>query len=223
MTILIDGTSGDGLTFLELQDEALGDDFAASKYRVRVKRWLNEALAKIRRGVDVEDAEVVEQIALVAGVPEYTLPSQRARIGSVHRSDPWTELVQVGWDDIDPDNVSSGTPDRFATLGETLMVYPTPDTDGVLTVRLWERADQMDDDGDFPAVPADYQDLLVTYARSRLYRAEEDLEMARALMDEFRGGLGEAKGELQFASKARRRQVPGMWQRSTGPSFVRPS
>lgn len=211
-------------TFLELVDLALGDDFEPTKYRGRAQRAVNEALGRIHRRVRLPSAEETEDVALVAGTMDYSLPSSSVRVASVHLRDPWTPLEHVDWDQLDPDSTGTGVPGQFAIRGSTLRVSPTPAAAVTARVRFRGAATVLEGDSDESGLAEEYEDLVVTWARSRLYRWEEDLEMARALRDEFEADLLLMRADVQRAVENRGRRVPGMWQgESSRPSFVRPS
>jgi hypothetical protein len=208
--------------FLSLQDEALADDFDSSKYRARVKKWLNEARGRVRRRIEMADAESTQDIALVAGQREYTLPSDQVRLASAFLLSPYTALPEVDSDELDPGTTASGQASRFALRGSTLIVDPPPSSSGTLRVRYWSDGSEMTADTDSHGIPEDYEDLLITFARSRLFRAEDDIEMATFYMNEFHQELALARGDLQRRSENRARQTPGTWARPATPRFVRP-
>lgn len=211
------------LSFVELQDEALHDDFDPTKYRPKVKRYLNEAAGRIRRRLRLPEAEEVHELTLVAGTATYALPADQIRLASVHLSDPYVELEEADSDDINPAATGAGQPSRFAVRGNTLIVSPVPSASGTLLLQHWSRGTRMVADGDMPGIPEDYEDLLVTYTRARLLRAEDDFEAAGVYMAEFKTELAEARADLQRRTRNRARQVPGTWaRRPGGPRFVRP-
>jgi hypothetical protein len=60
-------------------------------------------------------------------------------------------------------------------------------------------------------VPADYHDALVSYARSKAFRAEDDFEAATAHMADWTAALVAARVDLQHASEDGPVVTPGMW------------
>lgn len=211
-------------TFLELQDAALHDDFDATKYRARVKVLLNEALARVGRRVYGLQRRSTASVSAFAGTSSYALPTDFVRAISLR--DP--ALHPGTLDEVDPewiDDQSTGrnTPLGYAIDGQSLVLWPTPTTATTFTLRYWATPAALAADGDVPAIPADYVDLLVTYARGKLYRLEDDVAMHDALMGQFDAGVFEAKADLQLTSLRRVRQIPGMWDRTARPAFRRPA
>lgn len=215
-------------TYLELQAEALHDDFDPIKYRTYVKRWINDALRKIARRSNIPELQGLTQLTLVAGTAAYGLPADSLRVVSVFDATvgedrgPLEETTQV---DIDALPVASGTPFAFAVHAGKIVLYPTPDRSTYqLFVRYLRNAAELVNDTDtvVASMPDDYVDLLVTYARSRLYRAEDDQATAAALKAEFEDELGRMRADVQHPSR-RRKRTGGMFTGSGAvPAFRRP-
>jgi hypothetical protein len=113
----------------------------------------------------------------------------------------------------------------FAQDGLNVVFYPTPDGVYQLTAR-YERSGtfgQDTDTTDTAGFPDDYADLLVTYTRARLFRAEDDFEAAGVYMGEFEAQVLAMKGDLQLLTRGRPKQVPSMFdRRPAGPRFQVP-
>lgn len=213
-------------TFLDLQNEALHDDFDPNKYRARVKQWLNEARAKVSRRVDSPASRGTQLLVLVAGTASYTLP------------DDWIETVSLvdrtGSDNAPIDEVTTadldtlpdatGRPYYFASDSNAIVLYPTPDQAGYeLHLRYVRNTTELSGDGDeLPAWMEDYADLLVTYARSKLFRAEDDKAMSDSLRNDFELELGQMRADVQRPSR-RVKRTAGMFRAGRAlPSFRRP-
>lgn len=225
MPIILD-TLADGRTFLELQNEALSDDFDPSKYRDLVKVWINEALRKVARRVKSLQHDATQSITTAAGIAAYTLDNDVTRIRWVVDTELRLELDEVTLRDFDGLSSASGRPTLFALSSAGFVLWPTPDGVYDIDARYWAAAIALVNDEDTPAsfgLTDDYVDLLPTYARARLFRAEDDFEAAATYMAEFEAGLTRAKSDLERPSSAGRRQVPGMFAGRRGPSFQRPS
>lgn len=210
-----------GLTFLELQDAALHDDFAPAKYREFAKRYLNEALHRIYRTTRIGDADETEAIALTAGTSTYELPARSIRVDSLR--DPATSqiLTPVSIDDLDAYPASSGTPTMYALVGSDLQVYPTPTATGSLELRYRLNPSDMVEDDDEPILHPDYRHLLVSYARSKLFLFEDDPQMASVWGAQWTVDLAELRADLQKRGR-RIRQVGSAAGPPVRPRFVRP-
>jgi hypothetical protein len=223
MSPIIIDTVLDGRTFLELQNEALGDDFAPEKYRELVKVWMNEALRKIARRITTIGR--TQSVTTAAGSATYALDGDVTRLRWVRDADTHEELDEVGWREFDALPTSSGRPRVFARTDDGLGFWPTPDAVYDIDVRHWASSVKLVDDDDTPAsfgLPDDYADLLVTYARSRLFRAEDDYEAAATYKAEFESDMVRAAVDMLRTSSARKRQIPGMFAVRRAPGFQRP-
>lgn len=223
MTILVDPVAGSGRTFLELQDEALSDDFEATKYRTLARRFLNEAQRRIARRVRVPQLESVQTFSTTSGESTVDLDENVIRINGLRNTTDRDPLDDLGTDAVDDLPVSSGKPSSFAVSNQELTLYPTPDRAYNLEVRYQSRPADLNDDGDVPQMGDDYADLLVTYARARLFRLEDDMEMARLYLEDFEADLARYATDVQLKDRSRVRQIPGQFAGGNrGPSFVRP-
>lgn len=221
---LVFTSTATGRTFLDLQNDALHDDFDPNKYRARVKVLLNEALTRVCRRVYGLQRRATNNIDVLAGINSYTLPNDFVRLVSLH--DPALHpgaLDEVDVEDIDDEPTATGAPAVFAIDAQNLVIWPTPANNSTLTLRYWATAPPLINDGDIPAIPNDYVDLLPTYTRAKLYRLEDDPQMHDALMAQFTSELTDAKADLQQTSLHRPRQVPSMWRPGARPRFVRPT
>jgi hypothetical protein len=210
-------------TFLELQDAALHDDFDPTKYRARAKTAINEALGRIGRRIYSLQRRSTTTVAVSAGTASYALPADLLRVVSLRDAAKHPgELEEADPRWIDDQSASSGTPMAFAVDGSQLTLWPTPTTAVTLTLRYWGTPATLSADGDIPAIPGDYADLLVTYARAKLFLLEDDKQMHDAMIIDFNAGVIEARADLQLTSLRRPRQIPSMWQRTASPRFAKP-
>ncbi len=206
------------LTFLDLIDEVLHDEFAPSKYRTLVRRWLNEGAQKVSRAVRLPVSDQTTTISVVAGTNAYPLSASVERVYSVRRANG-SFLVEV---DIE-DATSSGTGSlaHFAIWDGEIYLWPMPRSAETLTVRFRGDITQMSADTDPVNVPEDFADLLVNYAKSKAFAAEDDPEMATYFRNLYETELRNARAALQERSD-RPNQVQGMMTSSSAPRFHRP-
>lgn len=212
------------LTFLDLQDEVLHDEFDSGKYRTLVKRWLNEAAAKVANALRLPTTDVKgTPIALVAGTQTYTLTSSMNRIDSIVLNG--RNLIELDINELDEfDTAARGTPTHWAIYGNELTFWPTPSAAVSPTVRYQNDQSQMSGDTDTLTVPDEYADVLVNYAKAKAFAAEDDPEMAQFFRTWFETELTRMRQQVQERSRNRTRQVQGMMpSRTTAlPRFERP-
>lgn len=208
-------------TFTSVVAEALGDDFAESKYGTRVGTWLNDALKLMARSSRIPLAEATSTPTIVAGTSSYPLPADFIRLVEVWNTatrDPLTE-ADPAW--INDQAVASGVPYAYALSGNTIVFYPTPSAATTLQLRYIKTSADLSGTGAISGViPDEYGDALVAYCRWHLFRAEDDIEMSVFWKNEFNETFQKLRADLQMRSNAVR-QIPGP-ARSRAPRFARP-
>lgn len=199
------------MTFTQLQDEVLNHGFDES-YRARVKNWLNEAQGRVARYMQVPDFEAPYSVFTTPQNPTFSLPADFVRLVSLNNLttlrclDPSTPQL------LDAYPARSGEPLVFALdpAFDAVRLYPTPDQAYELRLRYFASPTAMSDTNPTSAIPADYTDLLVTYALSRAFRAEDDYEAANFFSGQFTVELQKAATDLQYRDTTTK-QVPGIW------------
>lgn len=216
-------TGPTGGVFLDLQTQTLADDFRAAVHRDNAKRFLNEAQRKIFRRVRVPEAERSLTVTTTAGQPTASLDADVIRLNSLRNTTDREPLTNVAVEELDDYSQSQGKPVVYAVVGRSLLFYPTPDAAYSLAIRYQGRPQQLVADADIPELHEDYYDLLVTFARAKLYRLEDDFEAEQAWLVDFERDLHQYAGDVQHDDRSRVRQVPGMFAgASAAPHFVRP-
>jgi hypothetical protein len=197
-------------SFSDIQTEALGVDFTASAFPgSRVGQYVNEAVHRIARRAHIPSLEQTQSISTVAGTSTYALTTDDIRVLSISNTTDRDALDEADIDDIDEYVLASGKPVMFALSANSLALYPTPDGVYPLQVRYLKDptfANPTDTTTDV-GLPDDYADLLVTYARMRLFRAEDDFDAAGQYKVEFDNDLRALKSDLQRQSPRRIRRV----------------
>jgi hypothetical protein len=204
------------VNFLELQNEVLAHGFDQSVYRLRVQRWLNEAQARIARILELPNQYVTSTITTVVGTDTYNLPSDVVRINGVTNASSPNELTYVeDAADINYNNQAGqgvGEPQYYTlSSGTTLRLSPIPDAVYSLTLDYYKAPSALSADTDVSAIPSDYHDVMISYALSRAYRSEDDMQMSQFFYAEFMRDLQMLGADRQFVVRDGPRQVPGMW------------
>jgi hypothetical protein len=116
-----------------------------------------------------------------------------------------------------------GKPFAYAQYGLDLVLHPTPDGEYPLEIRYQGRPEPLVADGDTLDLPDAYVDAVVAWARYKLFRAEDDVEMAQFWRGEFESTVAELRADLQRRDLSKISRVPSMWeQEARGPSFTMP-
>ena len=206
-------------TYVELQDQVIEHQLNDTKYRPSVKRWLNEAQARIVRQADIRTQYLVTEIAYTGGTSNMPLPSDYARLIEVADSTAdadWSILEPMGMREFDEAPNASGVPTAYLVVGQLLYLYPTPDTDANVALSYWRMATDMAADGDEPEIPSDFHYLLVYYALMRCFQRENDYDAALYWQDQWETQLLKLRTELQYDTADPPKIVPGTWGDLTG-------
>jgi hypothetical protein len=202
-------------TFLEMQDEVLNHGFDPSTYRARVKNWLNEAQGRISRLLELPSLYTTTSIPTVNGTDTYSLPTNVIRINGVTNASSPSELSYVEDPaDINYSNQNGqnlGEPQYYTFFGTSLRLSPIPDAVYTLTVDYYQTANTLQADSDVSLLPSDYHDIMISYALSRAYRSEDDMQMSQFFYSEFMRDLQFMGADRQSVVRDGPRQVPGMW------------
>lgn len=208
--------------FADLVTEVLFDEFDRTKYQALVGTWLGEAAQKVSRAVKLPSSDNTTTISVVAGTQNYPLAESVEKLYWVSNSDG-TYLIESDIDEVTSSS-ERGKPAYFAIWDDELYFWPIPSAADTLTVRYRGGLPDVTDDSTLAAFPDDYYDLLVNYARSKAFAAEDDLEMANYYRGLFESELNRARAALQERSENRPRQIQGMMPDpgSHLPRFRRP-
>lgn len=205
-------------TFLELQNEVLAYGFDSTMYRARVQRWLNEAQHAAIRRVPTRDNQSSGFWTLAAGNNQISLPTGFVRVDSIVRTDDHSPIHPVSAEWADTLTPATGGPSLYWMEFAGIFVYPTPDQPYTLFMRYVRDPAEMVNDADVPTIPPAHQDILISYAAARAYRAEDDQERAGAFMGDFERGLVELAADRRHENGDGPSQVEGMWVGRHGTS-----
>jgi hypothetical protein len=207
-------------TFSDLVDEVLAHGFG-TRYRPRVKVWLNEALGKLGRQSSSVGFEIEATINVVAGTSTYTIPGSVGSIMDV-RADDGLHLTNVDRDAVDSFPVASGAPIVYSIFQGRLTLAPTPNRSSTLKVRYHGLPARLNLDTDTTGIPTEYEDLLIHYALWHAYLGEDDPEMGNVHKQEWMEGVQEFRRDTQLEDSSATSQIPGMMPRVLRPLFRRP-
>jgi hypothetical protein len=159
------------VTFKNLQDRVMDRyNLTSSDARTRIKNHLNERYRALVTSVSLGRVRRTPGIALntVNGTATYT-PTNVVKVIQIAYPAGNKVLDERTEDFIresDPDLSQTGAPDcyvqqKFTATGVTVRIYPTPDAVYALTVDGIVSGTDMSVDGDVPAFPEDFHDILI--------------------------------------------------------------
>ena len=203
------------MDFVSMQNEVLAHGFDSTVYRTRVKNWLNEAQGRIVRILELPSQYATFDITTVAGTDTYTPPTDLVRINGITNASSPSELSFVE----DPADInylnqagqSMGEPQYYTYTGSGIRVSPVPDDVYTLTIDYYKSPTALSADSDVSTLPTDYHDVMISYALSRAYRSEDDMQMSQFFYSEFTRDLAQMGADRQSVVRDGPRQVPGMW------------
>lgn len=204
--------SSTNLTFLELQNEALHDDFSPIRYRERVKGYINDWLGQVFSTTRIATADQDQAVSFTAGNKTASLPATSLRVVSLRNTTPSPdfELDEITQDQFDRLTDSTSEPTLYVLRAGGIDVWPTPGRDLQLQLRFRGDAAAMVDDDDVPAIPNKYRRMLVYHARSELFALGDDEEMAMFWAGKRDAAIRDLRADLQRRS-GRRRRTRSMW------------
>lgn len=199
-----------------MQNEVLAHGFDSSVYRPRVRNWLNEAQSRIARILELPSLYTTSTITTASGTDTYSLSSDVIRINGITNASSPNELTYVNDPaDINYTNYAGqnmGEPQFYTLSGQSsIRLSPVPDDAYTLTVDYYKSPTTLSGDSDVSALPADYHDVMISYALSRAYRSEDDSQMSQFFYSEFMRDLQQMGADRQSVVRDGPRQVPGMW------------
>ena len=202
-------------TFVQLQNEALNYGFADGPqvYRERIKNWINEAEFQIAREVEGPEYQESESIAMVVGTYKYALPLEFLRMQDIYYPILSLRLRAVDLQQFDmtsPTQVS-GPPQMYTLYRNSFLLFPTPANTDEIVVRYIKNPPALVNDTDVPLLAKNYLHLLVMYAVTRAFEAEDDYEAAQYFAGRYKTDLAAYATDVQDRIVDRPRVVDGTW------------
>lgn len=209
-----------GYTYVDLQNEVISHQFSDLKYRPLVKTWLNQAQRRMALESNLRTQESSETISTVAGTTSYALPEDFARIIDLHNPTTQELLTPIDIRSFDALPASTGLPYSYVVIGNQILLYPTPNAIYSLSVRYWQMPQDMVNENDTPAVPAQYQELLIAFAMKKAFLREDDWQAAQVWEGQWEKGMLKLRGEANEDTFDGPRQVGGTWGDEHGGALV---
>lgn len=204
--------------FLGLINEVTNYGFADGPqvYRGRIKGWLNKAQQRIARQVEAPEFQSVQTILTEQGVYKYALPENFLRTQDIYYPELQMRLRMCDLQQFDAmQHNAEGPPGMYTLYAKELWLFPTPNAnEEELEHRYIHNPPWLIEDEDVPQLNPDYWDLLIEYAVSEAYRAEDDLEMAQAHRTLYKEELDAYATDVQDRFVDRPRVISGTWAES---------
>lgn len=180
--------------------------------RKRIEAWLNEAQYQIAREVEGPEYQETETLVLEQGIYKYPLPPDFLRTQDIYYPNLLLRLKMCDLQQFDQTGEIFGPPGMYTLYANELWLFPTPNEQGdKLEHRYIRNAVQMTSETDVPLLNPNYWHLLVEYAVSKAFRAEDDLEMAAAHRTLYKEDLDAYATDVQQRFADRPHIISGTW------------
>ena len=213
-------------TFQDVQTDALSNDFDPTQYGPRAQTAIDDALRDIARNVRLGTLDQTYTVPIVANTQAYALPTDFIRLWEVWNPVDGWPLDGLGMPDIDtaPPG-STGKPTGYAIFANQIYLWPAPNNPTYQVNVRYSRDPAIlinPTDPVSAVIPDEYGDLLVAFARYRMFRFEDDADMTQFWRNEYDALLQRMKSDMQRQNPARTKQIQGRYGRRRVPRFVRP-
>jgi hypothetical protein len=213
-------------TLSDLVTATLMNDFDRTTYIAAAKQAILDGAADVGNQIALDYDFKQTTLTYTNGTNLVALPATIRRVESITdlNGNLLTE-VDTAWIDGNPND--RGLPTAYAMgMGPQVFVWPTPNSNGTLTLRYVNSFDvsTIPDAGlmvAFTHIPEEYLRALVSFARARLFALEDDPDMAAFWRAEYDRDIGRMKADVQFRSRGRR-QRRSIWTRQSYPVFKLP-
>lgn len=200
-------------TFLELQDEVLNHGFNATTYRTRVKDYINICQARIARAAEIRELLTSSSTVITVSNQSFPLPSDFIRLQQLIDNPNNRILIEsdkpIGFGYL-PAN--TGAPSFYSLgAGGICFLDVAADTSYQLTLFYYRDPPALSADADVSILPVDFHDLMVSFALSRAYRSEDDIQMSLFFYQEYERDLAKMRADREYPSLDGPRQVQGTW------------
>lgn len=204
--------------FLGLQNEVLSYGFndGPQVNRERIKAWLNEAQQQLARQVEAPEFQSTETLLTEAGVYRYPVAETFLRTQDIRYPELGTRLRMADLQQFDQFGANvEGPPGMYTLYKKELWLFPTPsESQQELEHRYIHKPAWLVEDEDEPELEGDYWHLLVDYAVSKAFRAEDDYEAAQQFRTLYKEDLAAYATDVQERFVDRPLITGGMWQES---------
>jgi hypothetical protein len=173
----------------ELADQLLIHIQRACEYYADERFWFNA---------------IITTATTSASTATVTVPATVRRVERVTIPAYYTELREVGLNEIDPDTTNTSIPYSYAYLNDTLKLYPVPAATYTLEITGLKVIAAPSVDADDNEWTDEAQDLIVAQTKMTLYRGQfRDPEGTQLALGEVKDALTKLKRET-----ARRLETP---------------
>lgn len=179
-----------------------GDESGAQITDADIVRWANDGQVDIVR--KTECLQKKTEFNVTANDESYDLPADSIRLRRVELDGKALSRVELEeLDNVVPDRnvtgTSSGSPVVYYVWGQTLWLYPKPETAGTSNLDLFylKRPAALAVDADIPEIPVHMHEDIVRYCLARAKELDEEMEQARNIFMDYETRVMLSRDEAQ--------------------------
>jgi hypothetical protein len=180
-----------------------GDDAKVQINDSDIMRWINDAQTELALSNNL--FRITANTAIPGGQYTFTLPPNMYTLHAIKwngvslRSLSQQEADAYIVNNDDSTQVPSGTPSHYWQWGNTIHLYPYPDSNGTASVYYTRKPIDVTNALDTPEVPVQYHNRLVEYCLMQAYALDDNLYGYQVKKDEFKENTKQMKDmqELQ--------------------------
>lgn len=217
------------MTFKQAQDRVMGRlNLTSADARTRIKEFLNERYRELQTSVGLGRVRrTTGTLNTVNGTPTYT-PAGFIKIFQIAYPAGNKILLEKSEDyirEVDPNLNKVGDPEYFVTqkftaTGVVIRIWPTPTSVMVLNVDGLASGTELSADGDVPAFPEDFHDILVYHALADELDKMEKPDLSSKMAKRAEKRTSELRYFLAKSAYLYRQQGTQFWW--WGPHLSRP-
>jgi hypothetical protein len=202
--------------FLGVVNEVLNFGFndGPQVNRGRVEGWINEALFQIARQVEAPEFQAEQKYVMEAGVYELKLPEDFLRIQDIWYPELTQRLRPVDLQQFNMANPAlvNGVPSVYTLYKNLILIFPSPQQSGEeLIMHYIKEPPALGNQEDIPLLNPNYWHLLIDYAVTRAFEAEDDYEAAQQFQGRYQRDLAAYATDVQERMADRPRIIDGTW------------
>lgn len=172
-----------------------GDESGAQITEADIVRWANDGQLDIVRKVEILNQHSETNVEVSDG--SYSLPTSfmfMARVTYNGRVLPQVRMRDLDLGSDSTDLADTGDPQSYYTWGNSIFLYPAPNTGGTNNLDLWYvcRPVELVEDSDIPDIPIHMHEDLVRYCLARAKELDDDLDGAERIMGDYETRVGQA-------------------------------
>lgn len=164
-----------------------------------IRNFINDTQNDIFNEYRLRFMETTQNYTLAAGVSDITngtgLPTNFVQAidltltsGGLEKVLTYKNYKEIDFTYPDPTDTTvnpSNIPNYWYLYGNTIRLYPAPNSTYTVTLRYYKRPTELDEDADVPEVPSEFEEVLVLGAAYRVLQTKDNYDQAAVLENKY--------------------------------------